>query len=92
MNWNQLRVEEEIERFVRISESNRFDHGAIDPLKVVTFGNFSSLNIRVIPYRGEQYKENCKENIIRIIFERKGGLGNMRNIFVVRNINHSIDQ
>ena len=48
--------------------------------------------IPVIPYWREQYKENCKENIIRIIFQRKGGLGNMRNIFVVRNINHSIDQ
>ena len=53
---------------------------------------FIHIRIPVIPYSREQYKENCKENIIRIIFERKGGLGNMRNIFMVRNINHSIDQ
>ena len=48
--------------------------------------------IPVIPYWRKQYKAKCKEHIIRIIFQRKGGLGNMRNIFVVRNINHSIDQ
>ena len=59
---------------------------------VVTFGKFSSINTLLIPYWREQYKAKCKEHIIRIIFQRKGGLGNMRNIFVVRNINHSIDQ
>ena len=49
-------------------------------------------DIPIIPYWRQQCKENYKEYIIRIIFQRLGGLGNMRNIFAVRNINHSIDQ
>jgi len=78
--------------FYDIRMSKKFLQNFYNNSRILCIIRWIYVHIPVIPYSREQYKENCKENIIRIIFQRKGGLGNMRNIFVVRNINHSIDQ